>query len=138
MTTRFIPAGASSSIGKATQADLEGETGGDVYGTPALLKYHPGIVKCWGLVEFANSSPALNASYNTTSVTRNAEGNFTATIETDFSTANYCVLLTHMNASVGETAVGSAQAAGTFVIKVGDAADAAQDKDFSYAMLGDQ
>jgi hypothetical protein len=47
-----------------------------------------GSAKAW--VNFNGSSGSINASYNTSSVTRNSTGDYTVNFTNAFSDANYC------------------------------------------------
>lgn len=78
-------------VEKATQAEMEAETA-DKYADAALLKYHPAISKCWGLVTVSGGTPTLSVNYNVTSITDAAVGQLTVTIGSDFSSANYAII----------------------------------------------
>lgn len=71
----------------AIQSEQETGTSTVLAVTPGRQHFHPSASKCW--VRY-NSAGTVAASYNTTSVTDTAAGNWTVNIATDFSTANYC------------------------------------------------
>lgn len=81
---------AGSGFTAASQAQMEAATDNTVGATPANTQYHPGVAKCWVNVDVDDAGGSdINESYNITSITDNSTGNFTVTIATDFSTANY-------------------------------------------------
>ena len=86
-------AAASSGLSAATQAEMEAASSNTVAATPANAQYHPSAAKFW--VKFnGTGTPAINASYNFTSITDNGAGYYTLNIATDFSSGNYVVLST--------------------------------------------
>lgn len=76
----------------ATQADMEAGTSLTAMVTPGRQHFHQSAVKCWG--EFTANSTTILASYNITSVADTATGTMTVTIATDFSSANWCCMVT--------------------------------------------
>lgn len=76
----------ASTATAATQAEEEAAASTTVFTTPGRQQYHPGSCKAW--VNF-NSAGTVAASYNITSITDNAIGNWTVNIATDFSSASY-------------------------------------------------
>lgn len=74
------------------QSTMETATNNVSYVTPNAMKWHPGVAKCW-VVGTPNSTTII-ASYNVTALGDTATGQQTVTIATDFSSANYCVLVT--------------------------------------------
>lgn len=72
----------------ASQSDLEGATSVTTVVTPGRVKFHPGVAKFWVI---AGTSGNVLASYNVTSLTDTGTGVLGITIETDFSSVNYCV-----------------------------------------------
>lgn len=58
--------------------------------TPGRQQYHPSAAKFW--VYFSGTgTPAIQASYNMTSITDNGVGYYTINIGTDFSSGNYAL-----------------------------------------------
>lgn len=55
--------------------------------------YRDNICKGWGQVSVAAGTPTLNADYNVTSITDSGVGELTVTWETDFTSANYALLV---------------------------------------------
>lgn len=83
----------------------EQETGTDVLRavTPGRQHFHPSASKCWGKFN-GTGTVALNASYNTTSLTDNGTGDYTITIATDMSSANYAAVATASNSTTSTSA----------------------------------
>lgn len=91
-TTLSVDAATDSAAGvveKATQAEMEAETG-DKYPDAALLKYHPGIAKAWWSFT-GTGTVTLNADYGTTSVADSGTGDYEVTMDTAMSSINYAV-----------------------------------------------
>lgn len=121
--------GALSGDAIAAQAEMETGTATDSIVSPGNLHYHPSSSKAW--VKF-NSSGAVLASHNITSVTDTDVGNWTVNIATDFSSANYCGLaFGGRNSGSGNLIynIVSAAAAGTFNINSYDAPNVIRDPD---------
>lgn len=72
----------------ATQAEMEAASNVKASVTPGRAKYHPGTAKFW-IVFNGTGTIATLASYNVASITDNGAGDYTITIDTDFSSANY-------------------------------------------------
>lgn len=106
-----------ASAATATQAQMETATATDVIVTPGRQHNHPGHPKCWGMVTVSGGTPTLTTSYNMTSITDTGQGDLTATIATDFSSANWaCQATFRRTAASSPQTVGVAsagQAAGT-------------------------
>lgn len=83
---------ASGAVSQATQAALEAETNEDTYTPPDLIKHSPGVAKAYCTVA-ADGTLQAN-SYNITSATANATGDYTVVWDTDFGNANYAAQLT--------------------------------------------
>lgn len=123
----------------ALAADQETATSTTLFVTPAVQQRHPSACKAWGVIDVAGTPGALLASYNITSVARNGNGDYTVTIATDFSSANYAVVV---------TANGTARfcntntiAAGTFNINVLNTSGVPVDSSvtsISFQCFGDQ
>lgn len=121
----------------ATQAQQETGTSNVVSVTPGVQHYHPSAAKAWGV--FAGSSGTLSASYNITSVVRNALGDYTVTIATDFSSANYAIAL-GIESSVAGFHYTADKAAGSFNLLCRNVADSTglDPTSVSFACYGDQ
>jgi hypothetical protein len=63
---------------------------------PGVQQFHPSAAKCWLK---ANSSNAVVTSYNITSTTNTGTGIMDVTIGTDFSTSNFCSVVSASIAS---------------------------------------
>ena len=74
----------------ASQAEQETGSATDVYVSPGRQQYHDSACKVW--INFNGSGTiSARASYNVASITDNGTGDYTVTIATDFSSANYAV-----------------------------------------------
>lgn len=73
----------------ATQANMETATSTTTAVTPAVVQNHPGVAKFW--VMFDGTTGNISVSYNVTSVTRNAAGDYSINLTTAFSSANYAL-----------------------------------------------
>lgn len=95
----------------ATQTEMEAATSSTTVVTPENAKWHPGVAKAWVKCDAAG---AIQASHNVTSVTDDATGQVTVTIATDFSSANYAVVVSVLRASGRTFPAVVAQSAGSF------------------------
>lgn len=124
----------------AVQSEMEAgsDTGRAV--VPGRQHFHPSASKCWGQTTGAGT-PTLSSSYNMTSITDTGTGQLTATIATDFSSANYSCVSTSVNAA-GSVRVGpwlASKAAGSIVIELASTSFAYSDPGVGYdwSMFGD-
>lgn len=117
----------SAGLSAATQAQMEAATSNAVAVTPLSANWHPGMAKAW--VRF-NAAATVAASWNITSVTDNGVGDWTVNIGTDFSSANYCAIVTS-GADTGNFGINcnahGTPTAGTMSILNTDSANAAID-----------
>lgn len=58
---------------RAVQADMQSETASH-YVSPDVIKYHPGVSKAGGTVEFENGSATVTGGYNVTGATDTGSG----------------------------------------------------------------
>ena len=115
-----IQSGAGGGPSQATQAALEAETNEDTYAAPDLIRFSPGVSKTY--VKFNASAAVQGTAYNTTSVADNGTGDWTVTIATDFSSANWacsCTIETGYTRSANIASAGG-QAAGTLQVRSTD------------------
>lgn len=99
----LAPAASTSVAGVAQLADaaaMEAGTSGRVV-TADVAHRHPSAAKFWAFVTVSGGTPTLTSSYNVTSITDTATGRLTVTIATDFSSANWCCLVSTQNTSSG-------------------------------------
>lgn len=91
-TTRVITAADQDiNLTPATQAEMETATATDRFVVPGRVQYNPGVAKAW--VNFnGRGTIAINTSHNVTGLTDNGTGDYTITLTTAFSTANYVVV----------------------------------------------
>jgi hypothetical protein len=85
--TWTTPASATA----ATQAQMEAASSNTVFATPLNTNFSPGVAKAWLKCDAAG---AIQVSHNITSITDDGTGLVTVTIATDFSSAEYAILLT--------------------------------------------
>lgn len=97
----------------ATQSDQETATSTTLLVTPAVQQYHPSAAKVWAYFTTVDST-VLNAAYNINSLTDGGTGITTVTIETDFSSANYAVVVSVDGPSSVVGAAANTLAAGSF------------------------
>ena len=132
-------AASSSGPSQADQAALEGETNEDTYAPPDLIKHSPGVAKFY--VKFNASGTIQGTAYNTTSVADNGTGDWTVTIATDFSSANWacsCTIETPFTRSANIASSGG-QAAGTLQVRSTDNNGTMSDGVYMHVIgLGDQ
>lgn len=102
---------ASGVIEIATNAEMTTGTDTTRAATPANVRYHDGVLKCWGYVTVSGGTPTLAASHNVTSIADTAVGTVTVTIATDFTTASYAITfgleLEDISIKAGSRAAGS-------------------------------
>jgi hypothetical protein len=77
--------------GKVVVSTLNNDTG-----VLATQNGMTGIPKAWGYFKFVSpgSAPTNQASFNVSSITRNAQGLYTVNFTTSMPTANYAVVIT--------------------------------------------
>ena len=67
--------------------------------------YRDNICKGWGQVSVSAGTPTLNADYNVTSITDSGVGELTVTWETDFTSANYALIVSGQGAAGNDHSV---------------------------------
>lgn len=87
---RNIKAQVKGNLVAATQAVQETGTSATALVVTGVQKYHPSAAKFW-----INFTPAgvVSASYNVTDVTDSGVGNWIVNIATDFSSVNWCCVV---------------------------------------------
>lgn len=105
--------------------------------TPLKVNDHLGVAKAWAKVD---SGGTILDSHNITSVAKNATGDYTVTLDTDFADADYVILIGPDEATTRQrVALAHTQAAGTFDVHTGNpATDVASDEPFWFACYGVQ
>jgi hypothetical protein len=78
---------ANAGVDAASQAEQETGTEAAKYVAPATQQYHASAAKCWALIAVSGGVPALQQSYNVTSLTDDAVARITINIATDFSSS---------------------------------------------------
>jgi hypothetical protein len=91
---------SSGVVEAATEAEMESETSGK-YPDASQVRNSPGVAKAW--VQFdGTGTVSVTNSYNITSVSDNAVGNYTITIADNFANSNYTATASGwMNSSTG-------------------------------------
>lgn len=135
-------AGASL-LSAATQAQQETGSSLTVGVTSGRQQFHDSAAKCWAYVTVSAGTPTLAASYNITSITDTGVGDLTITIATDFSSANWCPVVsasaTLLAAIRSPKFVSATLAAGSVELGNGDGAGSAVDPTaWSFVGYGDQ
>lgn len=130
----------ASQLQTAGQAVMETATSAETTSTPATQHYHPGHPKCW--VQGTPNSTTIITSYNVASLGDTSTGQQTVTIANDFSSANYCVLVTigDTSTTIATSATVMTKAAGSYVMNSVDEAASGADptSDWNSVGLGDQ
>jgi len=127
---------AAISLFAAAATDEEAASSSIVFTTPGVQHRHPSAAKGW-VAYNQTGTPAVLASYNVTSVTDNATGDFTVNWDTDFSSANYAVVAVGGSSSFFGSV--HARAAGTTNVTVSSDAGTKTDQAFDAVIaFGDQ
>lgn len=109
----------------ATQAEQEAASSTSVATTPGRQQYHPSAAKGWAQCTFAGTA---SSSYNVSSITDGGAGNVTVNWNTDFSSANYCVVATPVFTPNGASS-------GTFTVQIANTIAAGTTNVFTILML---
>lgn len=130
---------AITQVSQAVQSAIEAETNEDTYIPPDLLNFNPGVAKGW--VQFDVSSN-VQSSHNVASVTDTGSGDWLINWATDFSSADYGVVVSLENGGLNRDAVSKSTAAGTtqiisYVSSDGSVSETAIDWIYAVA-FGDQ
>jgi hypothetical protein len=120
----------------AIQSEMETATDVVRAVTPGRQHFHPSASKAW--CKFAGGTGTIAVSHNITSVVRDNAGDYTVTIATDFSSADYVVQISVLNAANIFVRL-LTQAAGSFTIKATDVGGTDADPTAIYfSCYGDQ
>ena len=142
-TKKIIPDELAIAIGIpcATQAQMETATTSTATVRPSVQQFHPGHPKAWG---FITPPTTVTASYPASgvSVVKNSTGNYTVTHGKTMSSANYVVIATIENSSLGPAvanyAVINTRSATAFGLLMADSSGTGFDPiTFSYCVYGD-
>ena len=130
---------AEGAIEVAVQSEMEAASSTTLAVSPGRQQYHPGTCKAWGQITESGGTPTLTTNYNITSISDDGVGAYGVTIATDFSSANYCIVL-GFNRDPGPSAADwVTKAAGTFTARCfNSSTDAAVDQSVDFACFGDQ
>lgn len=83
----------------ASQAQMEAGSSTNVYVSPGVAQYHPSAAKFWVLFDSDAATISVTASYNVTGLVDNGVGDYTITINNDFSGTGFTVSVTPENTS---------------------------------------
>ena len=99
----------------ATQAEQEAASSTTVFTSPGRQQFHPSAAKAWGGVTYAGGidAPALEQSYNVTSITDGGTTDTAFNFTTSFSATDYSVLGTSTSVSTIAAVSNSARATGS-------------------------
>jgi hypothetical protein len=136
-----ITSSGTITVTAATKANQETATSTTTAVTPAVQQYHPSACQAWGQVSHG-ASPTFFASYNCASVVQNATGDYTITFTTNFTSANFAVMLgggSQNGASYAFISV-SSQTSSTIRVRTSTTQGTfvGTDVDFSFACFGTQ
>ena len=118
-----------------TKGTVVGSEGGS-----ATTNLAQGLCKCWGHTDGTSTTPALDDSFNTTSITDNALGNYTITIANDMSNLHYSLSIgADWDTVSSNTCHGSSNtlATGTFVIRLRNGGSDADRDNVTWNVAGD-
>lgn len=127
----------------ASQSDQETATSTTTAVTPAVQKYHPGMVKARVDVYFVAGTPTSNGSYNVSSLTDTATGRTIINFTTAFSSNGYTSVATLGTGAGGGTGcfiqdgVGD-KSASADKVRTYNNTPALADLNFGYMAVGDQ
>lgn len=76
----------------ASAAEMETATSTTDVVTPGRVQNHPGVAKAWALIDANDTTPAVTASYNVTSVADGGVGTYTVTFTTAFADTNFIMV----------------------------------------------
>ena len=79
-------------VDTATKGEMEGEEAAGVC-VPDILKHHPGVAKCCGVVTYDGSTPTVSGGYNVASVSEPTGTRRRITFTNAMANANYVVHL---------------------------------------------
>lgn len=131
----------AGTIKVSTQAIMETGTAADTAVLVGHQHYHPAHPKVWGIVTYSGGTPTLQASYNISGITDTNTGRLTVTIDVDFSSANYAIIVAVQSAdSTAPRFVWiSSRAAGSFEVDVANSGATLTDPTaVFFACFGDQ
>lgn len=83
-----LSANRTITVTAAVQSDQEAGTSTTVVTSPGVQHYHPSASKAWVHFTVSGSTVTIVASYNVSSVTRTAAGDYTVNFTTAFSSGN--------------------------------------------------
>ena len=109
-------------------------------GNSTTTNLQQGLCKCWGHTDGTDSTPALDDSFNTTSIVDNGLGNYHINIANDMSNANYSLSIgADWDVVSSSTCHGSSTsvATGSFVIRIRNGGSNADRDNVTWNVAGD-
>ena len=100
--------GSTAIAGAASVAEMEAASSTSVWASPGRTQNHPGVCKAWCRLQ---GDGTLDGNYNVASITTNGTGYFVVVVDTDFSSVNYCQVVSATTTSCRQD--GSAPAVGS-------------------------
>jgi hypothetical protein len=140
-TTGMKWAAVAGGLSAASQAEMEAASSNTVAATPGRTQNHPGVCKIW--VSNNATGTTAEASYNLASTARPGNGRYTITVATDFSSAEYAIVLGLQLNDPGSIQTpndsdGNAATAGAFEVMTANDAGTRTSYEHSAAAFGDQ
>jgi hypothetical protein len=83
---------------KAAQSDMEGESASH-YVSPDVMKYHPGIAKAYGVIDWENGSATVSGGFNISGASDTGGTSRQVTLDVTMANANYTVVATWVEGS---------------------------------------
>jgi hypothetical protein len=121
----------------ADQAAMEAASAVNRIVTPGRQQYHPSSAKAWVYLFYSGGTPALNQSYNVSSLTDKAVGQATVNFTVAFSAATYCGIAQQQNS--GTPLVGNPSInAGNCDLRMRNTSFADSDVECFASFFGDQ
>jgi hypothetical protein len=133
---KITPDELRTALGIATQAQQETATSVVVNVTPGRQQYHPSAAKAWCLFD---GTGAIAASYNVSGVVKNSTGSYTISFTVAFSSANYAMVCSGLDAAVPAVAFFTGRTTGGATVVISNTGGSAFDPSgVSCAFFGDQ
>jgi hypothetical protein len=125
-TNLAVASAADGNVGVielAVQSEMETGTDTDRAVVPGRQHFHPSAAKLWGGVDYSGGTPSIGSSRNITSITDTGTGSLSVTIATDFSGADYGLLISGERAAANVCVFDSdSRGAGSFSCIVNNSA----------------
>lgn len=100
-TTKKIKVDELAIATRATQAEMEAGSSANTTVAPSVQHFHPSAAKAWCYFTVSGGTPALEESYNVTSITDNGVGDYTINFTNALETAEYAAHVSGVPVSNG-------------------------------------